>query len=396
MSGRPPTGFDRRFALVVAAAFCYFVGLGVLAPVLPRYVEDHLDGGGTQVGLAVGVFAVSAALLRPWVGRVGDSRGRRVLVVGGALVVGASVAAYGAPGGLAVLLLLRLVSGAGEAAAFVGAATAAQDLAPPARRGQAASFFSISVYGGLGIGPPLGEWVYRSSGPGAAWAVAAGACAAAALLGLVMPADRTAATDAPQRPKGLRHALHPAGLRPGVILALGASGYAGFSSFVPLYVDEIGVDGAGVAFVLYAVIVLSVRIVGSRIPDVLGTRRGPLAALALQACGLMLMGAWGTAAGLYAGTFVYASGVSLLYPALFPAVVDAAPEEERSHAIATFTLFFDLAQGLGAPFLGVVVAVGGERSAFVAAGLLSALGFLVHRSAPHPAPAVREPLPQGA
>jgi MFS family permease len=395
VSGRPPTGFDRRFALVVAAAFCYFVALGVLAPVLPRYVEDHLDGGGTEVGLAVGIFAVSAAILRPWVGRVGDTRGRRVLVVGGSLVVGASVAAYGAPGGLAVLLLLRLVSGAGEAAAFVGAATAAQDLAPPARRGQAASFFSISVYGGLGVGPPLGEWVYRSSGPGAAWAVAAGACALAALLGLAMPAGRS---DGPvgERPRGLRHPLHPAGLRPGVILALGASGYAGFSSFVPLYVDEIGVDGAGVAFVLYAAIVLSVRIVGSRIPDVLGTRRGPLAALALQACGLVLMGAWGTAAGLYTGTFVYAAGVSLLYPALFPAVVDAAPEEERSHAIATFTLFFDLAQGLGAPLLGVIVAVGGERTAFVAAGLLSALGFAIHRSSPHPAPAVREPLPQGA
>ena len=395
MSGRPPTGFDRRFSLVVAAAFCYFVALGVLAPVLPRYVEDHLDGGGTEVGLAVGAFAVSAALLRPWVGRVGDRRGRRVLVVGGSVVVGASVAAYGAPGGLAVLLLLRLVSGAGEAAAFVGAATAAQDLAPPARRGQAASFFSISVYGGLGVGPPLGEWVYRSSGPGAAWAVAAGACAVAALLGLAMPSGRSPAPTV-ARPKGIRHALHPAGLRPGVILALGASGYAGFASFVPLYVDEIGVDGAGVAFVLYAVVVLSVRIVGSRIPDVLGTRRGPLAALALQACGLVLMGAWGTATGLYAGTFVYAAGVSLLYPALFPAVVDAAPEAERSHAIATFTLFFDLAQGLGAPLLGVIVAVGGERSAFVAAGLLSAIGFVVHRSAPHPTPAIREPLPQGA
>jgi MFS family permease len=389
-----PTGFDRRFVLVVVVGFCYFVGLGVLAPVLPRYVEDALDGGGTEVGLAVGIFAISAAVLRPWIGRVGDTRGRRILVVGGCLVAGVSIAGYSAPGGLAVLLLLRLVSGAGEAAAFVGAATAAQDLAPPARRGQAASFFSISVYGGLGIGPPLGEWVYGHHGAGAAWGVAAGACLAAALLGLALPKD--VAQEAVPREKGWRNALHPAGLRPGVILALGASGYAGFSSFVPLYVDDIGLDGAGGAFILYAVVVLVVRIVGSRIPDVLGTRRGPLAALALQATGLILMGAWGTAAGLYAGTFVYACGVSLLYPALFPAVVDGATPEERSHAIATFTLFFDLAQGLGAPLLGTVVAIGGERSAFVAAGLLSALAFVIHRSSPHPAVTVREPLPQGA
>lgn len=383
----PAAAFDRRFAVVVAAAFAYFCGLGVLAPVLPRYVEDELHGGGAAVGLVVGMFAVSAALLRPWVGRVGDRRGRRILVIGGCSVAAASILGYGLPGGLAVLLVLRLVTGAGEAAAFVGAATAAQDLAPAERRGQAASLFSISVYGGLGVGPPVGEWMYRAHGPGAAWAVAAGACAVGAVLALAMPADRTVLRDVgarADRPRGWRSSLHPAGLRPGVILALGASGYAGFSSFVPLYVDEIGVADAGPAFVEYAAIVLPVRILGSRLPDRLGARRGPLAALALQAVGLLLMGAWASPAGLYTATAVYAAGVSLLYPALFPAVVDAAPPEERSHAVATFTLFFDLSQGLGAPMLGAVVAVTGERGAFIAAGLLSALGYALHRSAPPP------------
>lgn len=377
----PEPGFDRRFVLVVVVGFAYFLGIGVLAPVLPRYVEDVLDGGGTQVGLAVGAFAVSAALLRPWVGRVGDDRGRRILIVGGGLTAAVSIAGYGLPGGLAVLLLLRLVTGAGEAAMFVGAATSAQDLAPPERRGQAASFFSISVYGGLGVGPPLGEWLYRAHGPGSAWAVAAASCLVAAVLALAMPAHVPPDEAPPPRQRGWRAALHPAGLRPGVILALGACGFAGFSSFVPLYVDEIGLDDAGPAFVEYAAIVLVIRILGSRLPDALGTRRGPLAALALQATGLVLMGAWGTVAGLYTGTAVFALGVSLLYPSLFPAVVDAARPEERSQAIATFTLFFDLSQGLGAPFLGTVVAVAGERSAFVAAGLLSALAFVLHRSA---------------
>lgn len=385
----PGPAFDRRFVLVVAVGFAYFSGLGVLAPVLPRYVEDELAGGGAEVGIVVGSFAVSAALLRPWVGRVGDRDGRRVLVVGGCLAAGASMLGYGLPGGLAVLVLLRLVTGAGEAAAFVGAATAAQDLAPPERRGQAASYFSVAVYGGLGLGPPVGEWVYRAHGPGTAWAVAAGCCLVGALLALAMPADRPSASEMrPLSPSGgWRSSLHPAGLRPGVILALGASGYAGFSAFVPLYVDEIGLSDAGPAFVEYAVIVLAVRVFGSRLPDRLGARTGPLAALVLQASGLVLMGVWASPTGLYAATAVYAAGVSLLYPALFPAVVDAAPADERSHAIATFTLFFDLSQGLGAPLLGAIVALTNERGAFVAAGLLSALGFVLHRAAPRPVPA---------
>lgn len=387
-----PAGFDRRFVLVVASALAYFLGIGVLIPVLPRYVEDALDGNGFDVGLAVGVFAISAALLRPWVGRVGDTRGRRVLIVGGCLVAGASIAFYSLPGGLVVLLLLRLVTGVGEAAAFVGAATAAQDLAPPERRGQAASLFSISVYGGLGLGPLLGEWLYRSHGAGPSWGVAAACCFVGAALGAFIP--RGGGHPPVVRTKGLRSVLHPAAVRPGVILALSATGFAGVQSFLPLYVDEIGLRDAGGAFAEYAAIVLVVRIFGSRLPDVLGSRRGPLLALVLQAAGLFIVGLWASVAGLYVGMGVLAGGVSLLYPSLFPLVVDGAPEAERSQAIATFTVFFDVSQGLGAPVLGAIVSLSNERGAFLAAGVLAVIGFLMHRTTP--APTVTEALPQGA
>jgi MFS family permease len=375
----PAARFDRRFPVVVAAALAYFIGLGTLAPVLPQYVEDELGGGGFAVGVVVGAFAVSAALFRPWVGRLGDTRGRRLLVVGGSAAFGASVLCYGLAGGFAVLVLLRLVSGIGEAATFVGAATTAQDMAPADRRGQAASLFSIAVYGGLAIGPVLGEWVYDAHGADGAWVAAAAAAFVGTAIGLFIPARvgpvRAPAPDAPRR------WLHPAGVGPGIILLLGATGYAGFASFVPLYVDEIGVGSAGPAFVEYGVIVLTVRIFGSRLPDVLGTRRGPLLALALQGSGLLLMGLWASAAGLYVSTAVYAVGVSLLYPALFPLVVDGAPDSERSQAVATFTLGFDLSQGLGAPLLGAVVALSSEQGAFIAAGILSFVALVLHRDA---------------
>ena len=44
---------------------------------------------------------------------------------------------------------------------FVGAATLVADLAPPERRAEAASYFSVAVFGGLGIGPIIGEAVLR-------------------------------------------------------------------------------------------------------------------------------------------------------------------------------------------------------------------------------------------
>lgn len=366
------------FVRITGSALAYFIAIGVLTPVLPLYVEDSLHGSGTSVGLAVGAFAVSAALLRPLVGRIGDTHGRKVLVLGGGTIAGVSVLGYTLATSLPVLIGMRLVTGVGEAAMFVGAATAVQDLAPAARRGEATSYFSVAVYGGLAIGPLLGETVRTQWGVHDVWLVSAAMCFVAVLVGLGMPAARPAPV-----PEGVvvqRHLLHPAALRPGVILALSATAFAGFSAFVPLYVKQIGLHSSGAVFAEYAFCVLAVRVFFARLPDRLGSIRGASLALSLQAVSLIAMCALHSAPGLYASTFVYSMGASLLYPALFPLVVDGAPEHERSQAIATFTLFFDVSQGLGAFVLGVVVTLSSERWAFGAAGLLALLGLVLLRT----------------
>ena len=170
-----------RFLIVTAATFCYFIALGSLLPVLPRYIEDELGGDGAAVGIGLGAFAVSAALVRPWVGRQGDRRGRRVLIVGGAALVAVSVAAYSLATSLAVLVVLRLVTGLGEAAVFVGAATAVQDMAPDDRRGEAADP-EPSPLEGSGEAPPRRgcrsglRWTGSRPTGGAGVALPAGSC----------------------------------------------------------------------------------------------------------------------------------------------------------------------------------------------------------------------------
>ena len=68
-------------------------------------------------------------------------------------------------------------------------------------------------------------------------------------------------------------------------------------------------------------------------------------------------------------------GMSLLYPALFSAALEDVPDHERSQAVGTFSLFFDLSQGVGAPLLGLVVALSSERGAFAVAALAAGGGF---------------------
>lgn len=362
------------FVLITLAGLGYFLAIGSLLPVLPRYVEEELGGGGVEVGLVVGAFAVSAAIVRPTAGRLGDVLGRRAMAVGGALIACVSIFPLGLVAAVWWLVLLRLVTGLGEAAFFIGAATAVQDLAPADRRGEAASFFSIALYGGVALGPVIGESLYHSLGAESAFVFAAAGCGLATVLSAFIPRSLGRVPNPPPR----RGILHPAAIVPGTVLLLGLFGFAGYAAFLPLYVDEIGLEDAGPFFLVYGVLVLLVRVFGARLPDRLGPVRASSIALGAIGVGIGCVAAFASVAGLWVGTVLLALGMSLLFPALFSLAVTNAPDDERSHAVGSFSLFFDISQGLGAPILGIIVTLsGGERAAFLVSALVAAVGLFI-------------------
>ena len=369
--GTPPVTrlVTGRFFVVTLATFAYFLAIGSLLPTLPRYVEEELGGDGFAVGLVVGSFAVSAAVVRPWAGRIGDRYGRRLLLSGGALLVGLATLTYSLAEAVAALVALRLLTGLGEAAVFVGAATATQDLAPAHRRGEAASYFSVALYSGLALGPALGEHLADANGYDRVWLVSGLSALVAAGLGLGTPhvPNRQA-----HRPVSL---LHPAALGPGLVLMLGLIPFTGFAAFLAVYGPDIGLEDTGPVFFAYAGLVLAIRIFGAKLPDRLGWRRASTMALVAVATGAAVIALWASVAAVWVAAVCLALGMSLLYPALFSAALHDVPEHERSQAVGTFSLFFDLSQGVGAPLLGVVVALSSERGAFAVAALVGASGF---------------------
>jgi len=370
--------FTRAFVTVVAAGLAYFLSLGMLLPVVPRYVDGPLDGSELAVGVVVGGFAAGAVAIRPLAGRLGDRRGRRILVVAGALIVAVAVLGHHLAQGIVPMFLVRVLGGFGEAAFFVGAGTMVTDLAPLSRRGEAISYWSIAVYGGRAFGPSLGEWLLDGDRFGLVWTVSAGLALLAALIGLATTETvRPHAHDPEVPPTPL---IHRAALPPGLVLFLGIVGMAGFFAFVPLYVDELGMEDSSGVFLLYGCTVLAVRILGARIPDRIGPLRAGSFATVASAAGLLVVAAAGSSVGLHVGTFVFALGMSLLYPAVLTLALTGVPERERGAAVGTVSSFFDLSQGLGAALLGIAVGLAGHRGAFVTAAAFSLLGLALLRS----------------
>ncbi|MGH3735240.1 MAG: MFS transporter [Micromonosporaceae bacterium] len=370
------------FATVILAGLAYFFTVGVLVPAVPRYVAGPLAGGDAAVGISFGAFTLSALLLRPWAGRLADRYGRRPMMIGGAAVAAVSLLGYAFAGSVPTLVALRLLTGVGEACFWVGFVAAAADLAPPERRGEAMSYSSLSLYVGLALGPPAGEWLVDAFGYTTTWLVGAGVLIAGVALALSAPETNPSAAEQQGRPPLIhRGALVPAGLLLAVVW-----GMAGLFAFAALYARELGMSDAGWLLFGFAGVVVLIRLFGARLPDRLGPSRATIAALSLATAGLATIGLWRTAAGLAVGAVVLAVGVALATPAIFALAMAGTRGSERGAVSGTLGISLDLGLGLGPISLGAVAALADRGTAFLVAaavaatGLALALGSARHRA----------------
>jgi MFS family permease len=368
------------FLTVTFTTMAYFVADGMTIPITPLFVRGPLGGNEFSVGLAVGVFAVSAIVLRPWAGRFADRHGRRPLLVAGAALFAVGMIGHLLATTLPMLIGMRLVLGAGEALVFVAALAAISDLAPDERRGEAISFFSLSLYLGIAIGPLIAEALLGRDRFWAVWIGAALLAGLASAVALRVPETRVGADPSPTPPTargGLWRYVHPAGILPGLVLLTSTVGMGGFFAFVPLYTRDLGLDGSRFVFLLFAGIVIAFRSLAPWIPDRLGPWRAASVALSFETAGLVLIALWAQPAGLFVGSAVFAFGVSFAFPALSAMAVAAVPRAERGAVLGTFSAALDLAFGVGPIALGAVATLFGFAGAFLAAGVIASAGLVL-------------------
>lgn len=396
MSGSPGSAtsgesrlFTPAFIALAVAELAYFTAAGILIQVTPLFASGPLGADAVGVGIAVGAFSVTALALRPWAGRESDRRGRRPLLVAGALLAGAAIAGHIVTDNLLVLVVLRLVLGAAEALFFVAGMALLADLAPPNRAGEALSFNSLALYLGIALGPIFGELLLGVGGYGLAWAGASVLSLLAAALALRLPVTgRTPAAEL--EPMSL---IHRGVLGPSLGLFAGVSAMAGFLAFVAIYGrDDLGMAGSGPVLLVFGMIVVGCRIFFAKLPDRVPPYRLAAGALVAVTVGMVVAGVARSVPGLIAGAAILAIGVAFLTPAFFAAMMARIRPSERGAAFGTVSIFLDLAFGGGPVLLGLLVDAAGIPAAFVAAAIVPAIGAVGTLVAALPRRTVAAPL----
>jgi len=349
------------FVALALSDLSYFTAAGVLLAATPLFVVGPLDANEAGVGLAMGSFSVMTLLLRPLAGRWADRRGRRVLLIGGALAFSVGILGHYLITGLLGLIALRLLLGAAEAVYFVAGFTALADLAPPGRAGEALSLNSLALYVGIATGPLIGQGLLSAGGFALAWAGAAALAALAALLATRVPETR------PVRDPDLSSAplLHPLATMVGFAVCCGVGAMSAFLAFAVLQARSVGLDAYSSVLVLFGVTVVGCRLALARLPDRVPPLPLAAGALSVTAVGLLVIAAASSPSGLAAGTVITGVGSALFTPAVFALVFTQVPPAERASAAATVSLFLDLGLGGGPVLLGLLAAGTGLSGGFL-------------------------------
>ena len=368
----------REFVTLMATASVYFLATGAVNALLPKFVVDELGGTEATAGFVMGSAAFSALATRIWFGRTADRRGARRILVLGALLGAVSFAILAISDTLATATTARLVLGASGAAMVTAATMLGIQLAPESRRSQAAAFVLISFHAGMGLGPMIAEALLAASSYAWVWICAAGVSVASAGIAMMLtlrPGDPNA------EPSPM---IHRNALLPGIVTLFGVFAFNGYMTFLPLYARDVGLEDAGLAFLVASLTMVVIRGTLGRVPDIVGPVRAGSAALVFTAAAAAAVALWPTPVGVIVGAGMISAGLSLQSPSFIALAVRGVSDRERGSAMATFTAFYDIAGAIVGPVLGLIVTSAGYRPAFLTTAAMSVVGLVILQTAVAP------------
>lgn len=316
----PMTALERRSVSSLALLYSFrMVGLFMVLPLLSLYAADLPGATPSLIGLALGAYGLTQALLQIPLGWLSDQIGRKPVIIGGLLVFALGSALAAQADSIWGIVIGRILQGSGAIAATVMALVA--DLTSAEQRTKAMALVGISIGLAFAVAIVLGPAIAAIGGLASVfWVTALLAVGGIAIVLLFVPTP--VATSTPHSDVGARPNLFGRALRDPALLRLNFGVFTLHFSlmalflFVPAALEQLaGVDRAHHWQVYLPVLALS--IVGM-VPLLRAAERGGrpremfLCGVGLLVVSIPLVGlAWHPLA-LYTGLWLYFVGFNYL------------------------------------------------------------------------------------
>lgn len=366
----------RRDLLVLfAAGLLFWSGLAALLPTLPLYIRDA--GGTSQdIGTVMGAFAVGLLVSRPWLATLADRRGRKIVLLIGISAVAIAPLGYLVTNSIPLLMAIRAFHGISISAFALAYTALVVDLSPVEHRGELIGYMSLVNPLGLALGPAMGGFLQESVG----YAPMFLAAATLGSLGWICTAqvrEPEVIRDSLNRRKNgqfWRSFTSPRIRIPATVLLLIGLAFGTLSTFVPLFIQEVGVNlNVGLFYTAAAIASFAIRIIAGRASDRYGRGLFITFSLVFYTTALLLL--WqanSTITFLLAGT-MQGAGAGTLIPMIAALMADRSNPDERGKVFGLCMVGFDVGIAIAGPLAGAIATQISYKNVF---GLTAGLAFL--------------------
>ncbi|CAN5191186.1 hypothetical protein BH11ACT2_BH11ACT2_11170 [soil metagenome] len=380
----PEGRLGKTFWLLVVAATSASLANGTVSPLIPLYIEDRLHGTVLAAGLFVGVGSLVGLLSQPLVGMFADRRGYKMTWVVSSILGIVGILLMLDTWGLAPALASRALFGiAGATSNTVMSGWVIGTVVAHAR-GKGLGLFGVSVWVGLGVGPPLGRWALGIGGYSAVWVLSAVLLTVGILTALPLyspPPGALPAVRAPweDRVEQWRSAVKSVAL-PGVVAALAWSAEGVILTFLILHLHKQGLAtgglfGATSVFSVFAGSVIIARLLLSSVTDRLGALLTTVISLSILGVALVVLAVARTFAAAAVAGVLLGFAFAPLYPALTLMANDNLSLYNRARGLGIFSALTALGITAGSVYGGLLSSWAGEGAAFVGAAVMQLIAI---------------------
>jgi len=348
----------------------------------PLFIASN-GGSKSDIGIIMGVFALSSVLCRPWISDMIDRIGRKRSYTIGCTIMSILPLIYllfrGTLSNFYLsLILVRIVHGVGLAICFTASFTYIADIVPEERLNEGIGMFGVTGLTGLAIGPVIGEIIIIKFGFSVFFLAATGM----ATLGLMihLPLSESFVNDSQKSSQSFFTVLAKRKILFVALLAfLFGFGLAATGSFVSPFAKEQGIAFISLYYISYSSAAVLTRLLGGRLADRIGEDRIIPYALILTGGGLLILMLLGGNSILALSGLMSGCGHGFLFPCLNSLAIRNEPIDIRGKITGVFTGGIDAGTFVGSIILGYIGQWAGFQALFFAAGLVLFIGFGVQR-----------------
>ena len=326
------------------AMFFFMTSFNLILPELNNYISI-LDGADKK-GLIITLFTISAAISRPFSGKLSDTIGRKKVIYLGIICSFFVMLIYPFSFSVLFFLILRFLHGFSAGFAPTGATALLTDLIPEKSRGHAMGIWGTFISLGIGVGQTLGSWIYLSFGFTILFLF--GALFSLIAFILVFWIKETLVNQQKFNFKLLRitwkDVFEPNVLPAAFVMLLSAMCSGMIFVLTPDLSTYLGISNKGFFFGIYVIATILIRLLTSSLSDRIGREKTLLIGCFILVISMLLVGTSNSIVSYIFAAIIFGIATGITSPTMFAWTADLSHEDRRG--VGAGTMFIALEFGI--------------------------------------------------